>query len=306
MSSSLDTRRLQLLAQVVRSGSFSKAAETLGISQPALSKSIRSLEKSLDVQLLERGRFGARPTEFALSLMRHADAIDAELSSAQAEILALRSAKSGALHIGCGPTEATRLLPLALTKLRKSSPDIQLTVSYGLNETLMPMVRSGEVDCALSSIPAVSKDQDLKQVPLHRDQGVVVSRSHHPLARQRKPVTVEQLAQLDWVLARQSELERRAFDDVFIYAGLTPPRPIIETTSTTLMKSMVMQGDVLTFVPRELVYWESRAKQLKVLSVPFLTWERTVGMTTRARGSQSPVKEALLTSLRSAVSSLLR
>ena len=57
MSTVLDTRRLQLLAQVVRDKSFSKAAESLGISQPALSKSIRSLEKSLDVQLLERGRF---------------------------------------------------------------------------------------------------------------------------------------------------------------------------------------------------------------------------------------------------------
>ena len=238
--------------------------------------------------------------------MGHADALDAELSSAHAEILALRSAKSGSLHIGCGPTEATRLLPLALTKLRKSSPDVQLSVSYGLNESLMPMVKSGEVDCALSSIPAVPDDDDLKQVPLHRDLGVVVSRFNHPLARQRKRITVEQLTQFDWVLARRSELERRAFDSVFSDAGFTPPRPIIETTSTTLMKSMVMQGDVLTFVPRELVYWESRAKQLKVLNVPFLTWERTVGITVRARGSHSPAKEALLAALRSAVSSLLR
>lgn len=305
MSAPLDTRRLQLLAQVVKDKSFSKAAETLGISQPALSKSIRGLEKMLDVQLLERGRFGARPTEFALSLVRHADAIEAELNLAQAEILALRSAKSGTLHIGCGPTEATRLLPLALTNLRKRSPDMQLRVSYGLNETLMPMVKSGEVDCALSSIPAVSSDNDLKQLPLHRDLGVVVSRANHPLARQRKPVTVAQLSKLDWVLARQSELERRAFDEVFVDAGCVPPQPIIETTSTTLMKSMVMQGDVLTFVPRELVYWEARAKQLKELSVPSLRWERIVGITTRARGSHSPAKDALLAALRSAASSLL-
>src|ERR1700761_7488234 len=114
----LDVSRLRQLAQIVRERSFSKAAESLGISQPALSKNIRSLEQTLGVQLLERGRFGAIPTTFGLALVRHADAIDAELRSAEQEVIGLRVARTGHVCVGCGPSEATRLLPIALNRLR--------------------------------------------------------------------------------------------------------------------------------------------------------------------------------------------
>ena len=159
-------------------------------------------------------------------------------------------------------------------------------------------------DCALSSIPRTTSDPDLKQIPLHRDQGVVVSRANHPLVRQRRTITVEQLASFDWVLARQSELERARFRRHVRRHRLCASEPTIETTSTTLMKSMVMQSDALTFVPRELVYWEARAKQLRVLKLPFLTWERTVGISFRARGSHSPARDALFSALRAAADNL--
>ena len=181
MSTEIDVPRLRQLALIVRHRSFSKAAESMGISQPALSKSIRSLERALGVQLLERGRFGAMPTAFGLALVRHADSIDAELRSASQEIEALRVARSGHTIIGCGPSEATRLLPTALSRLRDSSPGIRVTILYGLNAALMPMVKHGEVDFALSSIPARCPDTDLKQLRLHEDRAAVIARRGHPL-----------------------------------------------------------------------------------------------------------------------------
>lgn len=304
MSIPLDVRRIRLLSQVVRDKSFTAAAASLGVSQPSLSKNIRALEISLGVKLLERGRFGALPTAFALALVRHADAIDAELRLAQSEISALKSARTGALCIGCGPTEASRLLPLALAALRKHSPNIKITVLHGLNEALMPMVKHGEVDFALSSIPARCTDSDLKQLPLHFDQGVIVSRAGHPLARQRKAITTAQLTSYDWILARQQELERGAFNDIFTQANASPPTPIIETTSTTLMKSVVMQSDCLTFLPRELVHWETRAKQLQILPLASLDWKRIVGITRRARSSSSPAQDSLIAELRKVTISL--
>ena len=300
MANTLDVRRMQLLAQVVKDQSFSKAAESLNVSQPALSKSIRMLEKSIGVKLLERGRFGAKPTAFALSLVRHADAIDAELRVAENEIQALKSAQSGSLRIGCGPSEATRLLPLALAELSKHSPDVKVTVLYGLNESLLPWVKHGDVDVALSSIPQQCGDPDLKRDPLHHDQGAIVSRAGHPLSKQRKPISIEQLGEYDWVLAPSLELERKALDDVFSQAGFAPPIPVVETTSTTLMKSMVMQSDSLTFLPRELAYWEIRAKQLQFLRLKSLDWKRMVGITTRARSGNSPAREAFVSAVRKA------
>ncbi|HVW70539.1 MAG TPA: LysR family transcriptional regulator [Steroidobacteraceae bacterium] len=298
MSATLDVSRLRQLAQVVRERSFSKAADSLGISQPALSKSIRSLERALGVKLLERGRFGASPTAFGLALVRHADAIDAELRSAIQEVDALRTARIGHTCVGCGPSEATRLLPVALNRLRARAPGIGVTVLYGLNEALLPMVKHGEVEFAISSIPAHSADSDIRHVRLHEDRAAVVARSGHRLLERKKPLTAQDLLGHQWILARQSELERRALDDLFVEAGLDPPQVTLETTSAVLMKTVVIQSDCLTFMPRELIYWEQRAGLLSDLKLAATSWHRIVGLTLRARGRVSPAAQALIDVLR--------
>jgi DNA-binding transcriptional LysR family regulator len=298
MVSGLDVGRLRQLALIVRQRSFSRAAESLGISQPALSKNIRSMERTLGVQLLERGRFGALPTAFGLALVRHADAIDAELRSAVQEVDALRIARTGHISIGCGPSEATRLLPVALNRLRQRSPGITVTVLYGLNEALTPMVKHGEVDFALSSIPARTTDPDLRLVRLHEDRAAVIVRAGHPLVERKGPLTAQHLLGQQWVLARTSELERRALDDLFIDTGLEPPVVSLETTSAVLMKAMVIQSDLLTFLPRELIYWEERAGMLTALKLAVPSWHRIVGLTLRARAGINPAARALIDTLR--------
>ncbi len=297
MPTNIDVPRLRQLAMIVRQRSFSKAAEVMGISQPALSKNIRSLERILGVQLLERGRFGALATPFGLALVRHADAIDAELRSASDEIEALRKARSGHTRIGCGPSEATRLLPIALSRLREAEPGIGVTILYGLNEALMPMVKHGEVDFALSSIPARCLDSDLRQLRLHEDRAAVIARRGHPLLARGQILTAVDLIDQQWILATQHELERVALDQVFIDAGVAPPEHALETTSAVLMKTQVMQSDFLTFLPRELIYWEERAGLLSPLNLVGPAWHRTVGVTYRARAGMNPAANYLIKTL---------
>jgi DNA-binding transcriptional LysR family regulator len=289
-----DLLKLRQFTVIVQCGSFSEAARELGISQSGLSKNLRSLERRWGLQLLERGRFGARPTKFGTALLGHVIAIDAELRSAQSEMSALKAAKTGHLRVGCGPSEATRLLPLALQRLQERAPGIQVTVLYGLNEALIPMVKQGDVDFALSSISPGAADSDLKQVILHEDTAAVIARPMHPLAAQRAPVDPSQLLQYQWVLARQQELERRALDDLFVSARLPPPQATIETTSAILMKSLVMQSDFLTFLPREMIFWEERSGQLRALKLIAPSWRRVVGVTTRARAAANPAARLMI------------
>jgi DNA-binding transcriptional LysR family regulator len=296
----MDVFKLRQLAVIIKCGSFSAAADALGISQPALSRNIRSLEKRLNVQLLERGRFGALPTQFGLSLARHADAIEAELRTASSEIAALKAAKTGHMCIGSGPSEATRLLPMALHRLQRRAPGIKVTVLYGLNEALIPMVKHGEADFALSSIPDRSSDPDLKHIPLHEDSAAVIARPSHPLFAQRTPLHARQLLDHQWVLARRQELERRALDDLFHQSALSPPEAAIETTSAVLMKTVVMQSDFLTFLPRELIYWEERGGQLRALKLIAPSWRRVVGVTLRSRAAVSPSVDAMIEELKGA------
>jgi DNA-binding transcriptional LysR family regulator len=302
----MDVFKLRQFAAVVKHRSFSAAAQELGISQPALSKVVKSLEKDLGVRLLERGRFGAIATPMGGALARHSDSVDAELRAARTEIEALRTGARGQVCIGCGPSEATRLLPRALTELQTSAPEISVTVLYGLNEALIPMVLHGEVDFALSSIPHGPADRDLRHVMLCEDSAAVIARSGHPLLSKRRPLTARHLLDQKWVLARRHELERRALDDLFIAADLVPVEATVETTSAILMKTLVMQSDFLTFLPRDLIYWEERSNQLRPLDLLAPSWHRRVGLTLRARGSPTPAAHKVISALRSAASQTTR
>ena len=294
----MDFRKVQFFLAAVRCGSLTEAAAELGVSQPALSKAIKALETSLGVPLIERGRFGVVATPFGEALRYHGQVVEAEFRHAAGEIESLKGAQKGHVIIGCGPTEATRLLPLALNAMQQRRPEVRVTVLYGLNETLMPWVKHGDVDFALSSVPARSQDPDLLHETLFTESAGVVSRADHPLARMRQ-ITPARLAQQQWVLPRQRELERQAFDDFFRSHGLNAPTAQIETTSTVLMKAMVMQSDALTFIPRELIYWEEKARQLRALPVAGVQWVRPVGMTRRRQGALSPASRFVMECLRS-------
>ena len=295
----VDTRRLAHLLAAVRHRSLTEAAATLELTQPALTRSIQALERAVGGPLLERGRFGVRPTALGEALAAHAEAIEDELRQV-ARLAAPRRAGAMRCTLGCGPSEATRLLPLALDAVRQAPQAPQVTVLYGLNESLMPMVKSGEIDFALSSIPTTAHDPDLDHEPLHVDTGAVVARSAHPLAARRSVRPADLLA-WPWVLARRRELERRALDQLFLDAGLRPIEDCIETTSAVLMKTVALQTDHLSFLPREMIHWEERAGLLVALKVPGLGWTRTVGLTWRRGRRIGAAAEAVAQSLRTAV-----
>lgn len=296
----LDLRRLRHLQAAVSEGSLTAAALLLGLSQPALSASIKSLEADLGVPLLERHRHGVNATAHAETLLDHGRRVESELQAAWTGLRRHGLQQSATLRIGCGPSEASRLLPHALVQLQRAQPGLRVFVEYGLNEKLMPMVRMGEIDCALSSVPRNAAHPELRHEPLHTDQAVIVARVDHPLAARRNPGAAE-LAAYPWVLARRWELERKALDDLFAQAGLEPIQAAVETTSAVLMKTLLMNSDHLTFVPREMVYWEERAGLLKPLKAFRSAWERQVGLTLRRDQAPAPALAALADSLRLAV-----
>jgi DNA-binding transcriptional LysR family regulator len=301
MTAPLDPKRIRHLLAAVSEGSLTVAAERLGISQPALSMSIKSLEGDLGVALLERHRFGVRATAYADVLVGHARSIEAELERAAARLHELKQATASSVRIGCGPSEAARLLPLALARLRRAQPQVRVFVEYGLNESLMPRVAKGEIAFALSSVPRNATHPELRHEPLYVDSAVVVARTGHPLAR-RRSLAAADLAGYPWVLARRWELERKALDELFAEAGLAPIEPEIETTSSTLMKTIVAQSDFLTFVPREMIHWEERNKQLRPLKGIHCSWARHVGLTLRRDAALPAAAQRLAACLRESVS----
>ena len=297
MSESIDPRRMRHLLAAADAGSLTLAAQALGVSQPALSMSIKTLEQDLGVSLLERHRHGVRTTAFGDVLVGHARRVEDELGQAALRLRQLRQASACEIAIGCGPSESSRLLPMALTRLQRTRPEIRVFVEYGLNESLMPLVARGAIAFALSSVPRNSTHAELRHQVLCADSAVVVARVGHPLAR-RRVLTARDLAAYPWVLARRWELERNALDQLFAEAGLAPIQPEIETTSATLMKTIVAQSDFLTFVPHEMIHWEERTRLLRPLNGIRSSWARQVGLTTRRDAALREAARHLVASLR--------
>lgn len=293
----MDVRALRHFQAIARHRNLRRAAADLGLTQPALSQSVRRLESSLNVRLLERGRFGAAPTPIGEVFAAHAALILSDFERARAEVDALRGARAGEIIIGSGPSEANRLLPMAIARLRARSPDISIRVSHGMNEHLMPAVRRGEIELAISSIPRVREDDELRHEAIWHDQTTVIVRGGHPLLRKRR-LRLADLLEFPWIHGRRQEYERRAVDELFLTAGLPAPRMAIETTSITLIKSMVAEADYVTFAPRQSIYYEEKAGVLKALSIGSTFWKRTVGVTYRQNSRLTPASRALIAELR--------
>jgi DNA-binding transcriptional LysR family regulator len=134
---SLNLHLLRLFATVVRTGSFSKAAETLHISQPSISKGIKDFELQLGCRLLDRSPKGVKATQEGAALMRHAEILFAAERSAE-EPRSLRSLDNGSLRIGASTTIATYLLPEYLGAFHKAHPGIELYLTSANTRDIAP------------------------------------------------------------------------------------------------------------------------------------------------------------------------
>ena len=128
----MDLRQLRYFKAVVTQGSFSEAANRLGRTQQAISKSIAQLEESIGVPLLDRGARTVRPTAVGRLLLQHAETIELQIDSFTEQITSLRQSSAGKVKIGTGPTAATNLLPSALLQLNQKQSQIAIEVYAGI------------------------------------------------------------------------------------------------------------------------------------------------------------------------------
>jgi DNA-binding transcriptional LysR family regulator len=195
----LDVRRLRVLREVARRGSFSGAAESLGYTQPAISRHIALLERETGATLLERRNTGVRLTEAGELLVRHADAILARLHDAEQDLDDLLGLRAGKLRMSTLSSTAATIVPLAILEFRDRLPEVELSVSILEPPGVLPLLRSGEVDLALGNDDSVLELPELDGVLLLEEQMLVALPRRHPLAGRRR-VRLGELADERWML----------------------------------------------------------------------------------------------------------
>lgn len=284
----IESRRLRHFLAVFELGSIGQAADKLLLTQPALSKSLRGLEEELGVRLFDRTPVGVVATVFGEALAMHAKAIEAQLRSAEAAIGALRGTASGHVKVGVGPSVAPSLMPQATVALQQLHPGIELTVTEGLVDDLVPQLRRGQLDVAIGAWPKLA-DPDFSTEVIVVDTLEVFVRAGHPLTLEGAlPLTA--LLGYPWALPPATQKWRQQFDALFIEQGLSPPRPTVTSNSAAYLKALMRFGNHLSYLPALLISPETDGLVALAVDAPRLRPE--ISMTFRERALlRAPVAE---------------
>src|SRR5581483_11024737 len=153
MRSRLNIRQLALLAHLAEERCVMRAAEAVGMTQPAASRLLREIEDTLQVRLFERHARGIVPTSSGEILARHARSIISEINLAQQEIATLKSGLSGRASLGTVTTPAANLVPAAIALLKRKHPGLLVSVEVDHSRPLLDKLFQGELDMLVARLP---------------------------------------------------------------------------------------------------------------------------------------------------------
>ena len=254
----IDPKQLRYLRAIIEHKTFARAAEVLGVSQPALSRSISDLEGEIGARLLDRGRQGVTPTVFGQALAARSTAIDAELRQAQEDVERLKSAKAGQIVIGTTMVPSAFVTPRAVASLARERPGLVIKVLEYFEYDLLMAVQLGDVDMMIGPIYKNAQPEDLVEQTLFHSSVAVVTRRSHRLTRRRR-LRLTDLASEDWVGAITATSLQRYVDRLIANAGLPALRKTLQSDALPVVKALVAQSDHFALLPREVVQNEIAA-----------------------------------------------
>lgn len=295
----MEFKQLQHLLAVVDAGGFSLAARRLGLTQQAISKSLRSLEHGVGVALLDRSGRRVRPTAAGRALLAHAIVIAAELRAIDASLAGEQRARGRKLRVGTSPTATAPVVTPAVLAVARSHPDLTIEVTGGLRRELLPMLERGDLDAVVCLDIEEDRDRSLKREVLCDDEYAVVAGRRHPLGR-RDDVETADLAEWPWILGRNLGDVATAWESVWRDAGLPAPVPVLETNSLDFCRLALPESQLLTILPRGLVAADVAARRLQIIPVADFAWDRPISLYRLRSAGTAPALEALIAELRRA------
>ena len=245
----LDPKHLAQLSVIVEAGSFQMAADRLGLTQPALSRNMQTLENRLGAQLFQRDGRRSVPNRLGLRLARNGHAI--RLAEEQASIVAEQSSKGafGELRIGAPPIVAGHFLSDALSKFVMQNPDCSLELRTGLVHELRTMLERGQIDFAVGPKNLAEPATALEFSFLIDDRVAVLCRADHPLSK-RKRVFSDDLEAFGWLTHSRGSLLRQQTQAALVASGVHKARIVVETDSIRSALEIVAATDLITTMPR--------------------------------------------------------
>ncbi|HSW18171.1 MAG TPA: LysR family transcriptional regulator [Ramlibacter sp.] len=277
----LYSRHLEHFLAVYDTRSLRKAADVCSVTQPALSKSLQTLEAALSVTLFERSATGMEPTAAAHIVRRHGQHIVNSSRYIGMEIAMLRGGEAGELRIGSGIVWSATRMPALLAALHARYPKLEITMHSGMADQLLPRLLDGQIDVMLGALPLepLPPGYDVHELPAAEVR--VFCRRGHPLTR-LAPVSLRQVAEHDFVGFSDDFESQRQAGLRFADTGLTAARTILRSSSLETLLATVAASDSLTLLS-DLLLERAEAAGLQQLQLDAPLWRIRLGICYRAQ-----------------------
>jgi DNA-binding transcriptional LysR family regulator len=290
----MDTRQLAAFCAVVERKSFSQAAERLGVTQPAVSLQVRSLEKRLGRTLLDRSGRRVEPTEAGLALYRGAQRMLAFEGQLIEELDAGEGGElRGALEVGASTGPGSTVVPVLLCEFREDNPGV--AVSLSISDTQSVVDRVAERELELGVVGAARRHRGVVFEPFFRDEVVLACPPGHRFAG--RTVSLEQLREEPLIVMQEGAGVRQVIEDELRRAGtrLRDLEPRLELGLQESVKSAVAAGHGVTFISRAAIEADLAAGTLSSARVKGLDPVREISLVRSAGRSPTRAAEAFLT-----------
>jgi DNA-binding transcriptional LysR family regulator len=290
----MELTQLEFFVAVVEEGSFSKAAERVYRTQPAVSIAIRRLEEEVGAPLLERSQKTPRLTEAGELVYDYAKRILSLRDQARETVAELRTLERGRVRIGANESTSLYLLPHLILQYREQHPNVKVEIFRHVSERLPHEVMDHNVDFALLAYEPV--DSELESFPILRDELVLIMHPEHKLAGSDH-VTIEELGRESFLAHNVKTASRFKVIEAFAQHH-TPLNITLELATVETIKRFVQLKIGLAFVPRMCVREELERGTLATAPVQGLTYYRTLWVTHRRQMTFSHAAAAFLEVLR--------
>jgi len=285
--------RLRAFAAVAREGSFSRAAERLYVSQPAISKHVASLERELEAQLVVRNRRGASLTPAGDLLAEYVLRAEALLANARRALAAGGDAQVGTLALAASGIPGTYLLPAILARFHEQHPAVELDFRLSTSGGALNLVRAHEVEVAL--VGGMTVPPELESEPLVEDEVVLIG----PPSLGGRRLRAKDLADRTWISREEGSATREAVESARWQIGLRSVRTL-ELPSWESVKLAVASSAGIAAISRFALDNELETGALAILDVPRWRLQRTIAVLTAREVPLTPPAESFLRLLRKA------
>ncbi len=285
----MDLDRLKGFVETAREKSFTRAAEKLFLTQPAVSLQVKALEDELGEDLFERRGKQILLTEAGRLLFARAETILEMAEQIPQDIAALGELRTGRLSIGTSDTNCAYVLPPAVKAFRQAYPGIEIRLTDRMSPEVVRLVLEGAVDFGLATLPVT--EPRVKTRPFFIRDDVAICSPTHPLAP-TETVDLHSLSDCAMLMLERGSTSRGLMDRMFAEVGLQP-HVTMELGSIEVIKRFVEIGLGVAIVPEVAVRDEVTSGRLTALRVTGLP-ARQVGMVRREGGHLSRAAAAFL------------